>query len=207
MEPDAQAPASQPASTASTASSIKAGTSVPAYIPTDNQFVEALRASIKTRQTALTALTSAAEKLTAVIPDPNMRLKAAFEMVKSDGRGVKELLEAITVHTADLESQKLQFARAMELESSRSVGNLRAMTESLSASTNAAQAQIKSFHDQIAQLTGLINENTAKVTASQNQIDVETSRLSNNSIQFDAALVMVKAELDNQRNIIQSSLS
>src|ERR1035437_8701136 len=57
----------------------------------NNQYIEALRAAIKARPTALTALTAAAEKLTSVIPDANMRLKAAFQMVKSDGRGVKEL--------------------------------------------------------------------------------------------------------------------
>lgn len=173
----------------------------------DNQFVEALRASIKARPTALTALTIAAEKLTTVIPDSNMRLKAAFQMVKSEGRGVKELLDAITVHVADLESQKMQFSRAMDTESQRTIGNLQVMADSLTANSKSAQDQIVSLQDQITQLTIQITENSTKLSTTNQQIAVEQSRLAQNAHQFDNALVVVKNELENQRVIIQSALS
>lgn len=90
----------------------------------NNQFTQALRNSIIARPTALTALTATTQKLEAVIKDPTMRIQAAFQMVKSEGRGIKELLDAITVHTADLESQRLQFTRAMDTELKTAVGSL-----------------------------------------------------------------------------------
>ena len=176
-------------------------------VSVDNQFVDALRASIKARPTALTALTAAAEKLTAVIPDSNMRLKAAFQMVKSEGRGVKELLDAITVHAADLESQKLQFGRAMESESQKAIGNLQAISENLAASTQSAQQQIVSLQEQLGKLNQLIAENATKSSETAQQINVEKSRLAQNAQQFETALMVVKNELENQRVIIQSALS
>jgi chromosome segregation ATPase len=173
----------------------------------NNQYIDALRAAIKARPTALTALTAAAEKLTTVIPDANMRLKAAFQMVKSEGRGVKELLDAITVHVADLESQKLQFSRAMETESQNAIGKLQADANTFTSSTQVAQQQIKQLQQQLEQLNSLIVTNNNAFAETTQKINVEKSRLGENAQQFDTALTVVKSELENQRVVIQSALS
>ena len=173
----------------------------------DNQFVDALREAIKGRSTALTALTTAAEKLITVIPDPDMRLKAAFQMIKGDGRGVKELLDAITVHIADLESQKLQFTRAMDAESQTTIGQLQTELSANASNAESAQAQIKSMQAQIDQLRQeLMNNSNRKIELDQ-KIQAETARLSQNSQLFELALITVKNELENQRKVIQTSLS
>ena len=172
----------------------------------DNKYIEALRASIKARPTALTALTIAAEKLE-FIPDANMRLKAAFQSVKSEGRGVKEILEAITVHAADLESQKLQFTRALETESETTVGRLQDHNLNLKSEVDSARLQIKSFESQIEKLNEIISKHSVTSNANSAQINDEKSRLARNAQQFEIALTVVKNELESQRVVIQSALS
>ena len=176
-------------------------------VASDNQYIGALRDAIKGRSTALTALTAAAEKLITVIPDADMRLKAAFEMIKGDGRGVKELVDAITVHIADLESQKLQFTRAIDAESQSTIGQLQAELSSNAANTESAQNQIKSMQAQIDQLRKEVTiYGNRKIEIDQN-IQAETARLSQNTQLFELALITVKNELENQRKLIQTSLS
>ena len=172
----------------------------------DNKYIEALRASIKARPTALTALTIAAEKLE-FIPDANMRLKAAFQSVKSEGRGVKEILEAITVHAADLESQKLQFTRALETESETTVGRLQDHNLNLKSEVDSARLQIKSFESQIEKLNEIISKHSVTSNVNSAQINDEKSRLARNAQQFEIALTVVKNELESQRVVIQSALS
>lgn len=176
-------------------------------VASDNQYIGALRDAIKGRSTALTALTAAAEKLITVIPDADMRLKAAFEMIKGDGRGVKELVDAITVHIADLESQKMQFTRAIDAESQSTIGQLQAELSSNAANTESAQNQIKSMQAQIDQLRKEVTiYGNRKIEIDQN-IQAETARLSQNTQLFELALITVKNELENQRKLIQTSLS
>lgn len=188
---------------------VTAGVVIPSSqsLPVNNEFVEALRTVIKNRPTALTALTTAAEKLVAVIPDSNMRMKAAFQMVKSEGRGVKELLDAITVHAADLESQKLQFNRALEAESQKSIGQQQTALDNLTNSTSSCSNQIATLQAQIKSLNELIVQNNSQAAVVTQQISSEKARLAQNAQQFDTALLVVKNELDTQRSVIQSTLS
>lgn len=192
-----------------TGPSVTAGVAIPSsqLAPVNNEFVEALRTVIKNRPTALTALTTAAEKLVAVIPDSNMRMKAAFQMVKSEGRGVKELLDAITVHAADLESQKLQFNRALEAESQKSIGQQQTALDNLTNSTSSCSNQIATLQAQIKSLNELIVQNNSQAAVVTQQISSEKARLAQNAQQFDTALLVVKNELDTQRSVIQSTLS
>ena len=209
MEPDTNKPVKPDPVKATTGPSAPSGQAFTATTttPINNQYVDALRAVIKNRSTALTALTAAAEKLVNVIPDPTVRLKAAFEMVKGDGRGVKELLDAINVHAADLESQKLQFGRAMEQESQKAVGVLQAESDGLSSGIQTAQQQIQSLQAQLTQLNNLISTNTARRAEIAGQISGEKARIDTNAQQFETALSIVKNELAGQRAVIQSALS
>ena len=191
-----------------TAVPVKASQSAPVpSLDASNKYVGLLRQAMQQRPTALTALTNAAEKLEGVIPDRSMRIKAAFQMVKSDGRGVKELLDAITIHVADLESQRLQFSRAMETESATAIGTLESEASTLAFNTKSAQDQILQLQSQLNGLTNIINENNTKAFEITNKIAGEKNRLDQNARQFDVALQIVKGELEGQRTVIQSALS
>lgn len=175
--------------------------------PANDEFVQALRASIKGRATAFTALLSAADKLAAIIPDATMRLKAAFATVSTEGRGVKEVLAAIEVHAADLESQRLQFDTAAEKAKSLAVNGLQAELDALGPSSAAAQSQIDGMARQIQQMQELLGRNAARSTELTTLIAQETTRFLSSKQQFEAALGTVKRELDGQKAVVLSALS
>lgn len=172
----------------------------------NNEFVTALRNAIKARQTAFTALLAAADKLAGIIPDPTTRLKAAFATVSGEGRGIREVLQAIDVHIADLESQRLQFTRAMDGQKQSAIGTLQAELDSLKPSNDSAAAQIQSMQQQIQSLQELMANNNTRAGELSAKIATEGARFTTAAQQFETALVLVKGELDGQKAAVSSTL-
>ncbi len=207
FEEDANAPAAaQAPATASTAQAPakSAGASHQAQV-VDDEFVQALRGALKSRSTAFTALLNNADKLSSVIPDANMRLRAAFQML--EGRGLKEILGAIDVHSADLESQRLQFARQAEEASKKAIGSKQAELDTIDPSIENAKQQIEALTRNIAALNDVIANNTARKTELTIQINEENQRFEAAKQRFETALTIVKSELEGQRAVVQSALS
>jgi chromosome segregation ATPase len=173
----------------------------------NDEYVKALRVAMRQRSTAFTALLQAAEKLSAVIPDPTTRLKAAFTMVAGEGRGVREVMAAIDVHTADLDAQRLQFTNALESEKTKTLSGMETELQQLTAGSNTASQQIQSMQQQIQSLNGLITKNTARAAEVTVSLSNEKAHFTSSAQQFDSALAVVKSELDNQKAVIQSALS
>lgn len=173
--------------------------------PVDDQFVTALRGAIKSRSSAFTALLATADKLANVIPDANMRLKAAFATL--EGRGLKEILGAIDVHAADLESQRMQFTRQAEDASKAAIGAKQVELDSIDPSIQVAQSQIEALTRQIGTLTDSIAQKSARKAELTTEIASETARFTSAKQQFDTALTIVKSELEGQKAVIQSALS
>lgn len=194
-----QAPA-KPATAAPTVSG-----SAPAARPVDDQFVTALRNAIKARSSAFTALLATADKLSNVIPDSTMRLKAAFATL--EGRGLKEILGAIDVHAADLESQRMQFSRQAEDAMKREVGAKQAELDAIDPAIQVAQSQIEALSRQISSLNETIAQKSARKAELTTEIASETARFDTAKQQFETALTVVKGELDGQKAIIQSALA
>lgn len=172
-----------------------------------NEFITALRNAIKARQSAYTALLGAADKLANIIPDANTRLKAAFATVQGEGRGLKEVIGAIDVHVSDLEGQRLQFASALQKQKDAAIGTLQRELDGLTPSNESAAAQIKSMSEQIAQLQGLMQTNQQRATTLQGEIAAQTSNFTTSEQSFNAALTIVKAELEGQKTAVMSVLS
>ena len=197
-------PKEQPAPTEAKVMTQVAGQ--PYVAPADNEFLTALRNSIKGRSSAYTSLVQAADKLASIIPDANMRLKAAFATT-GEGRSVKDVTNAIDIHIADLESQKLQCKNAIDAQRQSSVGSLQAELTTLKPANDAAQQQITALTEQIRNLTESITRNNTRAAELQLQINAEELRLDSRQQQFDAALNTVKAELTAQKNIVTSTLA
>lgn len=195
------APAAQPQATPGQAVTPTAATPAP-----NNEFIVALRQAIKARQTAFTNLLAAADKLASIIPDPATRLKAAFATV-GEGRSPREVIDAIAVHIADLEGQKLQFSRAVETQRAAAIGQLQAELDNAKTSSETAQSQIASMTQQIAQLQQLIATNTTRAGELQAQLTSESARFTTSTQQFEAALIIVKQELEGQKAAVLSTLA
>lgn len=174
---------------------------------TNDKFVNALKTAIKSRQTAFTALMTAAEKLTNIIPDPNTRLKAAYATIQGEGRGAKEILGAIEVHQADLESQKLSFNKQSEDALRLTIGGKQSELDSIDPSIQIAQNQIQALTQQIQTLNETIAQRTARKAELAADIANDSATFAVAKQQFETALTIVKAELDGQKAVIVSALS
>lgn len=205
-EDDGAKPASQPAPAASSISAHS--TAAPAAAgAASNKFVDALRSAIKTRQTAYTALLGAADKLASVIPDPNMRLKAAYATVAGDGRDVRSVMQALDIHTQDLESQKLTFSRQAEEAMKVSTGAAQVELDGIDPAIKSLSDQIVSLQQQVQTLGESIATKNARKVELTNTIATEQQRFASAKSEFETAMTIVKAELDGQRAVIQSALS
>lgn len=173
----------------------------------DDKFVQALRAAIKNRPTAFTALLATADKLASVIPDANMRLKAAYATMAGEGRDVRSVLQAIDVHTADLESQRMQFTRQAEDAMKVAIGAKQAELDTIDPSIGSAQQQIQALTAQIQALNETIAQKTIRKSELSTEIGTEQQRFAGAKQQFETALTIVQAELNGQKAIIQSALS
>lgn len=173
----------------------------------DDKFVQALRTAIKSRATAFTALLATADKLASVIPDANTRLKAAYATVAGEGRDVRSILQAIEVHAADLESQRMQFSKQAEDAMKVTVGSKRAELETIDPSIASAQQQVQSLQQQIQALNEAIAQKNIRKGELTADIATEEQRFNAAKQQFETALTIVRAELDSQKAVIQTALS
>ena len=179
----------------------------PSTVAASNEFVTALRNAIKARSTVYTALLQAADKLVSIIPDPNTRLKAAFASVQGEGRGLREVIGALDVHVADLESQRMQFGQALAKQREAAVGVLQRELDGLKPANDTAAQQIQAMTAQIQQLQTLITTNTTRAAELQGQITAQTMQFTQTEQQFVSALQIVKSELDGQKAAVMSVLS
>jgi chromosome segregation ATPase len=198
-------PQAQAATPAKPAPSVTAKVTA-APLVSDNKFVEALQTAIKNRATAYTALLTAADKLVDIIPDPNMRLRAAYAQVAGEGRGVAQIMAALEIHTSDLEGQRMSFKRQAESTAQAAIATKKTELATVEATVTSSQQQIQNMTEQIQALQGQIAEKTTRAAELRGEISAEESRFELAGQQFDAALNIVKADLDGQRLIIQSAL-
>ena len=173
----------------------------------DDKFVQALRAAIKSRATAFTALLATADKLASVIPDANTRLKAAYATVAGEGRDVRSILQAIEVHAADLESQRMQFSKQAEDAMKATIGSKKAELDAIDPSIASAQQQVQSLQQQIQALNEAIAQKNIRKGELAADIATEEQRFNSAKQQFETALTIVRAELDSQKAVIQTALT
>ena len=173
----------------------------------DDKFVLALRTAIKSRSTAFTALLATADKLASVIPDAATRLKAAYATVAGEGRDVRSILQAIEVHAADLESQRMSFTKQAEDAMRTAVGAKKAELDTIDPSITSAQQQVQALQQQIQALNETIAQKGIRKGELTGEIATEEQRFAAAKQQFETALTIVRAELDSQKAVIQSALS
>jgi chromosome segregation ATPase len=172
----------------------------------ENEFVSVLRQVVKGRQTAYTALLAADDRLVNVIPDRTMRLKAAFEMVKGDGRDLPQLMAAIDVHLTDLSSQKLSFGQALERKKAEACNASQAELDAIAPANQAAQDSIKQLEAQMQALKDQINQRNQRATELQAKLQADARSYDSKQQLFNTALALVNSEISNQKTIISSAL-
>lgn len=172
-----------------------------------NEFVAVLQSAVKSRNTAFTSLLITADKMATIVPDPGMRLKAAFATIATDGRGANEVMAAIDIHMSDLEGQKLAFMSTLERKRSETLGQLDHDKAINIKQAKDAEQRIIALQAEIAQLQEVILVGNTAVTTIDAKMQEEASHFDTSKLRFEEAIAQVRADLENQRTAIRSSLS
>ena len=174
----------------------------------DQQMLTTLREQIAARSTAYVTLTEAAQRLSGVIPDQTTRLKAAFAMVSGEGiRSVASITQAIDVHIADLEGERMRFKQASDAQTSVKSAALRKQADALAAQAAAGSAQIERMQADIASLQADSVQTAAQCRALNAQADQADTEITAISAAFDRAVDFLKADLAANKTTLNAILA
>lgn len=201
FEEDPSTPVAAPAQVA-----VGGGQTPQAAVGVNPEYVAAIKKNTFARNTALTSLLSAADKLSAVIPDQATRLKAAHTMT-AEGRTVRQIAEAVDIHLTDVDGEVLRFKTVVDGQIKSVVGALQAHIDRLTAQEAQAQSDIENAKAQIDALTKEIVQLSTERASSLQQLQTKRDELDQALVQFNVAANSVKAELSAHKQAILSSLS
>jgi hypothetical protein len=188
------------------AGNIAPGTAVPMSAPVSPEFVAAIRKAVLGRNTALTQLMATADKLAAIIPDPNQRLKAAYATA-GDGRTVAQIVQAVDVHLADVEGEELKFKAALDGKAHAEVAPLEQQAQLQAQAVERAQQEIASAQARIAELGAQIGTLTQEAANAQAAAVAKRQELELMASNFKLAANAVRAELQQNKLVISSALN
>ena len=173
--------------------------------PLNAEMVQAIRKAVFGRNTALTALLTASNKLASIIPDPVQRLKAAFA-TSADGRTVQQITEAITIHLADVDSEELRFSSVLKQANINDVGSLNAEAESKKQLIVNASAEIQQLQARLGILDATIATLSTEANVLNEKAASKAAELNTAEAQFKIAAADVRQELNGHKSTIMASL-
>lgn len=195
IDETAEAPAqASPAPKAAAAAGVAATAPKPQSV--DQDMLATLQKKISSRSTAYVTLIEAAQRLVSVIPDEPIRLKAAFAMVSGEGnRSVASITQAIDVHIADLEGERIRFKNASDAQTNVKSAALRKQADTLTAQSEGSTGQIERLQAEIAKLQEAIANNTAQCRDLIAQADQADAEIKSVSAAFDRTVDFLKTDL------------
>ena len=170
------------------------------------QFVEALRKAIFGKQTALTTLLEAADKLAAIIPDPSTRYKAAWA-TSAQGRTVQQVAAAADIHLADIKGEVMRFEAAVKQQLGSEATTLETQANGLATQIQSSQQQIEAAQRRIAELTQAIGELTQKHAEASAQAAAKRVEIETTTQQFETAALQVRNELEGIKTVVLTSIA
>lgn len=177
-----------------------------AATPTVNQaMVDAIKKVTYSRNTAFTQLIAASETLSDVIPDPTMRLKAAFKTTGA-GRTGRQVAEAVDVHLSDVAGEVRKFDQMIDNKMTIEVGQIEGQATQAQRQLESASSEIQSLSQRIQQLQSSLPELQTAVSQAQLQVSQARNELEGAKHEFKMAADVVTAELNNSKSAIVSTL-
>jgi len=174
----------------------------------NEEMLASLQKKITSRSSPYVTLVETAEKLAQVIPDDMTRIKAAFAMVGSGGgRTLQSITQAIDVHIADLEGERLRFKDASDKQIVAKSGDLRQQSTALVDKANEAASRIESLKSEIVSLEAFIDQNTAQARDLTTKADASEVEIKSVADQFNQAVDHLKTDLTAKKSSLSSLLS
>jgi hypothetical protein len=177
-----------------------------APMPTVNQaMVDAIKKVTYGRNTAFTQLIAASETLSDVIPDPTMRLKAAFKTTGA-GRTGRQIAEAVDVHLSDVAGEVRKFDAMIDGKITTEVGAIEQSAAGSQRQLESATSEIQQLSQRIAALQQSMPDLQQAVSQAQGQVLTKRNELEAAKHEFKMAADAVAAELNNSKSAIVSTL-
>lgn len=171
----------------------------------DPAMLSSLSKAIMARKTPYTALLEASQKLEKVIPDETMRIKAAFATLGD--RSAPEVIQAIDVHVADLEGERLRFKQASERNVKDKSGTVRAAATAKESQLANNTARIQQLRDEANQLEQVNHNLTVDVSQLVTQADAAEADIRAVEARFNATVDFLKKDLASKKSGLDALLS
>lgn len=194
----AQASASMPMSTG--------GVPFTPMASVNQSMVDAIKKVTFGRNTAFTQLIAASETLADVIPDQTMRLKAAYKTTGA-GRTGRQVAEAVDVHLADVDSEVRKFEQLIDTKMQTEVGAIEGRASNAQRQVEQAQSEIQSLSQRIADLQASMGQLAQTASSAQLEVQQKRGELEGAKHEFKMAADAVRAELNNSKQAIVSTLT
>lgn len=170
------------------------------------EFLAAIKKVVMARNTAMTQLLAAADRLANIIPDATTRFKAAAATA-SDGRTVPQILAAVDIHLQDVDGEEARFKAAINAKMTTEVGALEGTANSLRTMIEAAQNEMQAAQNRIQELSQRVATANNELLDAQNAAAAKRGEIEQLQLQFAAAANVVRQELTAHKSTIQSALS
>jgi chromosome segregation ATPase len=174
----------------------------------DPSMLETLQKQIMARTSPYTTLLEQSAKLSDVLPDENLRLKAAFRMISADGqRSVSSIAQAIDVHVTDLEGARMRFKQATEQQIHAKSGMLRDQAANLEKQAQKASQTIEQLQAQIQSLTNDTLKNNQTINELNTQASQAEAEIVATADAFERTVDYLKSDLQNKKVSLTSVLA
>jgi len=171
----------------------------------DAEMVAMLTTKITTRKTPYIALVEAASKLADIIPDERLRLQAAFKML--DGRKASDIISAIEIHIADLESEKTRFKLRTDQEVKSRSGAMRDQASDATRLVMMNEQKITDLEKQIVELRAANDAATTEAHDLNTRADSQEADLRAVQTRFEASIDYLQSDLATKKAGIGAVLS
>jgi hypothetical protein len=168
--------------------------------------VDAIKKSLFARPSALTDLLAAADKLSGIIADTPTRIKSAFAM-SSGGRTAQQVLDSLTVHLNDVDGEERRFQAALDGTRQAETGALTQQANDLLRHNETCAAEIAAAQQRVAQLQEQMGRQAAQAAELQAQAAAKSAELDRRAAEFRQAADAVRAELQQHRATISTTLA
>lgn len=168
--------------------------------------VDTIRAQTFSRNTALTALIKASDELKDFIPDPVMRLKAAYKTA-GGGRRPTDIADAVAIHLNDVNAAETAFGAALDQARRNEVTSLISQADNVEATLRAKHDEIQRMTARIAQLQQEQQDQEHTAHNLRAEAAQKEAEFSNSAAEFKAAADHVRSELTTHKTTILSTLT
>ncbi len=206
--PPAKASPTTPAVVSVSGSGSSVASNATAAASVDPEMLATLQKKINARSTPYVTLVDTAQRLVGVIPDEATRLKAAFAMVCGDGsRSAASIAQAIDVHLADLEGERIRFKNVSNDQMVGMAADLRKQASALVAQGASNTAEVERMQAAIASLQSAMAKNAAQARELTAAADKSEADIKAVCLAFDRAVEFVKSDLVGKKAALSALLA